>query len=75
MCTGKRNSCANTGTSGSFNTSNMTLPIYMLAISPQNRSGCSWSSSGPGLKPHNTSAAHVIGRAYMAATTQKGNSA
>ncbi len=29
----------------------MTLPTYMLAIRPQNTSGCSDTSCGPGLMP------------------------
>ena len=32
----------------------------MLATSPQNKSGCSCISKGPGLKPHSTSAASRI---------------
>src|ERR1051326_5939405 len=35
----------------------MTLPIYMLATRPQNSPGFSEMKSGPGLKPHSTSAA------------------
>jgi hypothetical protein len=29
----------------------MKLPMYMLAITPQNRSGFSFTSCGPGLIP------------------------
>jgi tRNA-2-methylthio-N6-dimethylallyladenosine synthase len=39
-------------TSGRFNISRMTLPTYMLAISPQISSGWVWKSSGPGCRPH-----------------------
>src|SRR5476649_847183 len=39
-------------TSGRFNTSSMMLPMYMLAISPQTRSGCVWNSMGPGWMPY-----------------------
>ncbi len=35
----------------------MTLPMYMLATSPQKSAGCSGMKSGPGLNPHSTSAA------------------
>src|SRR5215475_3429427 len=38
-------------TSGRFKIKRMTLPIYMLATRPQNTSGCSVSSSGPGCTP------------------------
>src|SRR4051812_25071946 len=40
--------------------SRSTLPIYMLATSPQKSCGFSEMKSGPGLNPHSTSAASRI---------------
>src|SRR5690348_13441282 len=38
----------------------MTLPMYMLATRPQNSSGWSWISSGPGRSPQRINAASSI---------------
>ena len=37
--------------SGRFKTRSMTFPVYMLVITPQKISGCSFTKSGPGCTP------------------------
>ena len=42
--------------SGRLNMSSTTLPMYMLAIMPQTRSGLLWKRAGPGVSPCMTKA-------------------
>jgi hypothetical protein len=42
---------ANTGTSGRFSITRMTLPMYMLAMIGQTTSGFSVKNRGPGCSP------------------------
>jgi len=48
---GMRRMLAKKGTKGRLSRSNMKLPIYMLAITPQKTSGCSLIIIGPGTTP------------------------
>ena len=48
---GMRRIAANNGTKASTITTPMTLPVYMLAMSPHTNSGFSLNSMGPGCRP------------------------
>ena len=52
-----RNTFTNMPTSGRLSASSMRLPTYMEATKPQNTSGCSFTSVGPGATPWIISAA------------------
>ena len=51
IANGMRRMAAKNGTKASTISTPMTLPVYMLAMSPQTKSGFSLKSMGPGLEP------------------------
>src|SRR5256886_8664183 len=51
IANGKRRMAAKNGTNASTMSTPMMLPVYMLAIRPQTKSGCSLKSIGPGCRP------------------------
>ena len=51
MAKGIRRIAANNGTPASTIKTPMMLPVYMLAMRPQTKSGFSVKSSGPGCRP------------------------
>ncbi len=51
IANGMRRMAANSGTKASTMTTPITLPVYMLAIRPQTKSGRSLKSMGPGWRP------------------------
>ena len=51
IANGMRSMAANKGTKANTMSTPMMLPVYMLAMRPQTKSGFSLNSSGPGCKP------------------------
>src|SRR2546422_1370017 len=51
IANGSRRIAAKNGTNASTISTPMMLPVYMLAISPQTKSGFSLNRSGPGWSP------------------------
>ena len=51
IANGMRRIAAKKGTNASTISTPMMLPVYMLAMSPQTKSGFSVKSSGPGWRP------------------------
>src|SRR5215468_3112563 len=57
-----RSTLTNRPTRGRFRASSIRLPTYMEAMKPQNTSGCSLTSCGPGGMPWIKSADHAGSR-------------
>src|SRR6266436_6167077 len=60
---------------GRFRMSRITLPTYMLAITPQNMSGCSRVSSGPGCTPWMRKAPSSTAMTTLGAAPEAANNA